>query len=80
MATALKAFQRLFDPKTVGVAYASIQYGIKNGRAVGVRGRGCALGGAQLRSVDRVRREVTLTGQAAAKERVASAMRLFQFI
>ncbi len=28
------AFQRLFDPKTVGVAYASIQYGIKNGRAV----------------------------------------------
>lgn len=28
------SFQRLFDPKTVGVAYASIQYGIKNGRAV----------------------------------------------
>lgn len=28
------AFQRLFDPKTVGVAYSSIQYGIKNGRAV----------------------------------------------
>ncbi len=28
------AFQRLFDPKTVGVAYASIQFGIKNSRAV----------------------------------------------
>jgi oligopeptide transport system substrate-binding protein len=28
------AFQRLFDPKTVGVAYSSIQFGIKNGRAV----------------------------------------------
>lgn len=28
------AFQRLFNPQTVGVAYASIQYGIKNARAV----------------------------------------------
>ena len=28
------SFRRLFDPKTVGVAYASIQYGIKTGRAV----------------------------------------------
>lgn len=28
------SFRRLFDPKTVGVAYASIQYGIKNSRAV----------------------------------------------
>lgn len=27
-------FQRLFDPKTVGVAYASIHFGIKNSRAV----------------------------------------------
>lgn len=30
-----------------------------------------ALGGAQLRSVDRVRREVTLTGQAATAEQAA---------
>ncbi|MEQ1782032.1 MAG: peptide ABC transporter substrate-binding protein [Hyphomonadaceae bacterium] len=27
------AFQRLFDPKEAEIAYASIQYGIKNGRA-----------------------------------------------